>query len=72
MLFTTCASADARTLQAWGRANGATELMIPRDIRVLKELPVLGTGKVDYVMLGEWALTASSSNDAAEGEGDED
>ena len=25
--------------------------MIPRDIRVIEALPVLGTGKIDYVAL---------------------
>ena len=38
-----------------GRANGVTELMIPRDIRVVDALPVLGTGKIDYVTLGAMA-----------------
>ncbi|MCK9541841.1 MAG: acyl-[ACP]--phospholipid O-acyltransferase [Novosphingobium sp.] len=56
VLFTTMADADHKALQEWARANGVTELMIPRDIRVVDALPVLGTGKIDYVMLGQWAL----------------
>jgi acyl-[acyl-carrier-protein]-phospholipid O-acyltransferase/long-chain-fatty-acid--[acyl-carrier-protein] ligase len=66
VLFTTCPEAQARDLQQWGRLHGATELMIPRDIRVMAELPVLGTGKVDYVTLGEMAQTAPTllSDDA--------
>jgi acyl-[acyl-carrier-protein]-phospholipid O-acyltransferase/long-chain-fatty-acid--[acyl-carrier-protein] ligase len=55
VLFTTAQGADAGKLQAWARANGVTELMVPRDIRVLSSLPVLGTGKIDYVTLGEQA-----------------
>lgn len=51
VLFTTTKGASQKTLQDWGRAQGATELMIPRDIRVIEALPVLGTGKVDYVTL---------------------
>ena len=51
VLFTTRKDADARSLQAWARANGVTELMVPRDIRVLEALPVLGTGKLDYVSM---------------------
>lgn len=30
----------------------ATELAIPRDIREVDALPVLGTGKLDYVTMG--------------------
>ena len=55
VLFTTQAGASAKPLQEWGRANGISELMIPRDIRVLEEMPVLGTGKRDYVALGKLA-----------------
>lgn len=55
VLFTTAADATAKALQEWARANGVTELMIPRDIRHLAELPVLGTGKLDYPKLQELA-----------------
>ncbi|MET0363795.1 MAG: acyl-[ACP]--phospholipid O-acyltransferase [Sphingobium sp.] len=48
VLFTTCKGAKASDLQAWARANGVTELAIPRDIREVDALPVLGTGKLDY------------------------
>jgi acyl-[acyl-carrier-protein]-phospholipid O-acyltransferase/long-chain-fatty-acid--[acyl-carrier-protein] ligase len=51
ILFTTCKGADAKGLQAWARANGVTELMVPREIRVVEALPVLGTGKLDYVTM---------------------
>ena len=51
VLFTTRQDADSKGLQAWARANGVTELMIPRDIRMLEALPVLGTGKLDYVTM---------------------
>jgi acyl-[acyl-carrier-protein]-phospholipid O-acyltransferase/long-chain-fatty-acid--[acyl-carrier-protein] ligase len=55
ILFTTAKDADQKALQEWGRANGVAELMIPRDIRVLDALPVLGTGKIDYVSLAGMA-----------------
>ncbi|MEA3010983.1 MAG: acyl-[acyl-carrier-protein]-phospholipid O-acyltransferase [Sphingomonadales bacterium] len=51
ILFTTRRDADAKGLQGWARANGVTELMIPRDVRVVDALPVLGTGKLDYVTM---------------------
>lgn len=55
VLFTTARDATAPTLQAWARANGVAELAVPRDIRVVDALPVLGTGKLDYVTLAERA-----------------
>jgi acyl-[acyl-carrier-protein]-phospholipid O-acyltransferase/long-chain-fatty-acid--[acyl-carrier-protein] ligase len=55
VLFTTAPGADYGDLQAWGRAHGVTELAIPRDIRKVEVLPVLGTGKLDYVTLGSMA-----------------
>jgi acyl-[acyl-carrier-protein]-phospholipid O-acyltransferase/long-chain-fatty-acid--[acyl-carrier-protein] ligase len=51
VLFTTQKDAKARDLQAWAKANGVAELAVPRDIRILEALPVLGTGKIDYVAL---------------------
>ncbi|WP_404712248.1 acyl-[ACP]--phospholipid O-acyltransferase [Sphingomonas sp. MMS24-J13] len=56
VLFTTRTGAVAAELQAWGRANGVAELAIPRDIRVVEALPVLGTGKLDYVEMGRLAV----------------
>jgi len=57
VLFTTAKAASTSDLQAWGKANGVAELAIPRDIRALEVLPVLGTGKLDYVALS--AIAAS-------------
>ena len=51
VLFTTAKGAEGKSLLAWGRENGVTELMLPRDVRVLDALPVLGTGKLDYVTM---------------------
>ena len=55
VMFTTRTDATAAGLQAWGRNNGVTELMLPRDIRIVAALPVLGTGKLDYVTMGQQA-----------------
>jgi acyl-[acyl-carrier-protein]-phospholipid O-acyltransferase / long-chain-fatty-acid--[acyl-carrier-protein] ligase len=51
VLFTTNKDARFADLSAWAKANGIAELMIPRDIRPLDALPVLGTGKLDYVAM---------------------
>jgi acyl-[acyl-carrier-protein]-phospholipid O-acyltransferase/long-chain-fatty-acid--[acyl-carrier-protein] ligase len=36
-------------LQAFAKSKGASDLMIPSDILVVDNMPVLGTGKLDYV-----------------------
>lgn len=59
VLFTTAPDANAARLQEWARANGVAEIATPRDIRVLGALPVLGTGKLDYVALT--AMTAAAA-----------
>ena len=56
VLFTTAPDAGQKALQEWAKANGVVELMIPRDVRIVDSLPVLGTGKIDYVTLGKMAL----------------
>ena len=48
VLVTDREGAQREALLAYAKANGITELMVPRTIRVLDTLPVLGTGKVDY------------------------
>lgn len=61
VLFTTQAGADPRALSRWAKSNGVTELAVPKEVRVLAELPVLGTGKRDYVTLGRMADTAAGA-----------
>jgi acyl-[acyl-carrier-protein]-phospholipid O-acyltransferase / long-chain-fatty-acid--[acyl-carrier-protein] ligase len=66
VLFTTQAGAIAPDLQAWGRTNGITELALPRDIRIVAALPVLGTGKLDYVTMGEMAAVSAAKPEMVE------
>lgn len=54
VLFTTMKNARAADLKAWGKANGIAELALPRDIRPLEALPVLGTGKIDMFRSTRW------------------
>jgi acyl-[acyl-carrier-protein]-phospholipid O-acyltransferase/long-chain-fatty-acid--[acyl-carrier-protein] ligase len=61
VLFTTTKGAEGKALLGWGRENGVTELMLPRDVRVLDALPVLGTGKLDYVTMTKMAEEKSGS-----------
>lgn len=77
VLFTTARGAEAKALLAWARDNGVTELMIPRDVRIVEALPVLGTGKIDYVTMGQLAqekapISARSSTQADYDNAEED
>jgi acyl-[acyl-carrier-protein]-phospholipid O-acyltransferase / long-chain-fatty-acid--[acyl-carrier-protein] ligase len=51
VLSTTDAALTADALLAQARLDGQPELMVPKDIRVIDALPLLGTGKTDYVSL---------------------
>ena len=58
LLFTTDPALARDALQTAARDLGAPELAIPRKIVVVKELPLLGTGKTDYVRLKQLAEEA--------------
>jgi acyl-[acyl-carrier-protein]-phospholipid O-acyltransferase / long-chain-fatty-acid--[acyl-carrier-protein] ligase len=48
ILLTDQAGADRSALLAHARERGATELMIPAEVRVVEAMPLLGSGKVDF------------------------
>jgi acyl-[acyl-carrier-protein]-phospholipid O-acyltransferase/long-chain-fatty-acid--[acyl-carrier-protein] ligase len=58
LLFTTDAALVRDALQAAARELGSPELAVPRKIVPVKELPLLGTGKTDYVALKNMAEAA--------------
>jgi acyl-[acyl-carrier-protein]-phospholipid O-acyltransferase/long-chain-fatty-acid--[acyl-carrier-protein] ligase len=55
VLFTTAEVLDRKQLSDGLKKVGASDLMVPRNILHLKGLPVLGSGKADYVTLNRLA-----------------
>lgn len=51
VLFTTDAALAREPLAQAAKVHGLPEIALPRRIRVVESLPLLGTGKVDYVHL---------------------
>ena len=57
VLFTDRSDATVGPLLAHAQALGAPELSVPRKIVTIPEVPVLGTGKTDYVAIQRMAET---------------
>ena len=53
IMATTKPGATRAEVQAWMRIKGASEIMTPAAVLVLDVLPLLGSGKVDYVELAK-------------------
>ncbi len=64
VLVTTQEDATTRALLAFARERGLAEIMVPRVLHVVKKLPLLGSGKVNYpavtALLNEVAPVASA------------
>lgn len=55
VLVTDRTDADVARLAAWAKDHGAPELAVPKKIMRVPEVPVLGTGKTDYVSIQRMA-----------------
>ncbi|MEY4240570.1 MAG: hypothetical protein RJA14_266, partial [Pseudomonadota bacterium] len=55
VLVTDRRDADVGRLAEWARNHGAPELAVPKKIVHVAEVPVLGTGKTDYVRIQKMA-----------------
>ena len=58
LLFSTDPALNREQLQAAARSSGWPEIAVPRRIITVDALPLLGTGKIDYVTLKQWAEKA--------------
>jgi acyl-[acyl-carrier-protein]-phospholipid O-acyltransferase / long-chain-fatty-acid--[acyl-carrier-protein] ligase len=54
VVVTNNSKVDLKAIRHVLKAKGFSDLATPRGIRHLKELPKLGTGKIDYVKLMEF------------------
>jgi len=55
VLLTTDANCTREAFMQFARRKGATELMVPADVLVVSKIPLLGSGKPDYVAALEMA-----------------
>ncbi len=61
VLVTTNPEAQRIELVGWAQNHGVSELAIPRKIVHVRDIPVLGTGKTDYVKVEKMALTSTAA-----------
>jgi acyl-[acyl-carrier-protein]-phospholipid O-acyltransferase/long-chain-fatty-acid--[acyl-carrier-protein] ligase len=60
VLFTTARELSRDQLSAAAKSLGSPELAVPRLIRTVSAIPLLGSGKVDYLRLKELAAEAAA------------
>ncbi len=57
-------SADPSALRTWAQRSGAPEIAIPKSVVAVEEIPVLGTGKTDYVAVSRIATEMTEAEAA--------
>lgn len=60
VLVTTNRDADRHDLVGWAHNHGVADIAVPRRLIVVDDIPVLGTGKTDYVQVQKMAETMSA------------
>ena len=62
LLVTDRAGADRSALLAAAKTEGIPELWVPRSIIVVDQIPVMATGKIDFVATSEMIGTRRAPN----------
>ena len=65
VLLTTDGACTREAFSQFARRKGATELMVPSEILVVGKIPLLGSGKADYVTAAAIAKERASTKTAA-------
>jgi len=65
ILFTSQKDAESSAFVAWCKENGVADIAVPKKIIGVEEIPLLGTGKTDYVALGRMAADLVARAEAA-------
>ncbi len=68
VLVTDRADAPRGLLLAWAQSHGVPEIAVPKKIVSVDEIPVLGTGKIDYLKVKSLAEEAVAAAEAAKEE----
>ena len=62
LLVTDAPDARRMDLLAWAQSHGVSELAIPRKILIIPEIPLLATGKTDYVAVQKLAQAQAENS----------
>ena len=65
VLITDHQNPDRSLLLAWAQSHGVPEIAVPKKLLTVEEVPVLGTGKLDYVGVKRLAVEALAAAEAA-------
>lgn len=65
VLITECASANRTEFLIAAKSRGAQDLMIPAEVRVVQEVPVLGSGKIDFAGVNKLVAEQNHTRKAA-------
>jgi acyl-[acyl-carrier-protein]-phospholipid O-acyltransferase/long-chain-fatty-acid--[acyl-carrier-protein] ligase len=68
VLVTTNPDAQRNDLLVWVRNHGVPELAVPKRVISAEEIPVLGTGKTDYVSVARMAAESADNPPSSVGE----